>query len=82
MTCKVCQVEFQQPQEHVTDWDDRQKTVQWLSSPKQDPEMPEQHVKKKVKKLMAMLQLEEMNRSTTIVDTYVVCLHTGDNDRS
>lgn len=31
MRCKVCQVEFQQPLEEVADWDDRQRTVQWLS---------------------------------------------------
>uniref|UniRef100_A0A3B4VD89 HYDIN axonemal central pair apparatus protein n=1 Tax=Seriola dumerili TaxID=41447 RepID=A0A3B4VD89_SERDU len=42
MRCKVCQVEFQQPLEQVVDWDDRQRTVQWLSPTKQviktDPE--------------------------------------------
>ncbi|KAM9376113.1 hydrocephalus-inducing protein-like [Pholidichthys leucotaenia] len=32
MGCKLCQVEFQQPIEQVADWDDRQKTVQWLDS--------------------------------------------------
>ncbi|XP_073328914.1 hydrocephalus-inducing protein homolog [Pagrus major] len=46
MRCKVCQVEFQQPLEQVADWDDRQRTVQWLSSPKEDS--PQQHVKNKV----------------------------------
>ncbi|XP_053175951.1 hydrocephalus-inducing protein homolog [Scomber japonicus] len=35
MKCKVCQIEFQQPLEQVADWDDRQRTVQWLSSSKQ-----------------------------------------------
>lgn len=54
MRCKVCQVEFQQPLEQVTDWDDRQKTVQWLSSPKQAAGAPEQHVKNKVKMLTAV----------------------------
>ncbi|XP_074533739.1 hydrocephalus-inducing protein homolog [Halichoeres trimaculatus] len=31
MTCKLCQVAFQQPLDQVADWDDRQKTVQWLT---------------------------------------------------
>ncbi|XP_042266839.1 hydrocephalus-inducing protein homolog isoform X2 [Thunnus maccoyii] len=35
MRCKVCQIEFQQPLEQVADWDDRQRTVQWLSASKQ-----------------------------------------------
>ncbi|XP_026221932.1 hydrocephalus-inducing protein homolog [Anabas testudineus] len=35
MRCKVCQVEFQQPLEEVADWDDRQRTVQWLSDSQQ-----------------------------------------------
>ncbi|XP_059190373.1 hydrocephalus-inducing protein homolog [Centropristis striata] len=33
--CKISQVEFQQPVEQVADWDDRQRTVQWLSSSQQ-----------------------------------------------
>ncbi|XP_041651130.1 hydrocephalus-inducing protein homolog [Cheilinus undulatus] len=35
MTCRLCQVEFQQPLEQVADWDDRQRTVNWLSSTRQ-----------------------------------------------
>ncbi|XP_071313817.1 hydrocephalus-inducing protein homolog isoform X2 [Trachinotus anak] len=49
MKCKVCQVEFQQPLEQVVDWDDRQRTVQWLSASKQAPgTQPQQPVKNKV----------------------------------
>ncbi|XP_027128846.1 hydrocephalus-inducing protein homolog isoform X3 [Larimichthys crocea] len=48
MRCKVSQVEFQQPLEQVTDWDDRKRTVQWLSSSKQGSVTPQQHVKNKV----------------------------------
>ncbi|KAM7413943.1 hypothetical protein PAMA_018980 [Pampus argenteus] len=44
--CKVCQVQFQQPVEQVADWDDRQRTVQWLSASTQDSK--EQPVKNKV----------------------------------
>ncbi|XP_030281249.1 hydrocephalus-inducing protein homolog isoform X1 [Sparus aurata] len=46
MRCMVCQVEFQQPLEQVADWDDRQRTVQWLRSSKEDS--PQQHEKDKV----------------------------------
>ncbi|XP_070763174.1 hydrocephalus-inducing protein homolog [Enoplosus armatus] len=48
MRCKVCQVEFQQPLEQVADWDDRQRTVQWLSSSKQTSGAPQQPMKNKV----------------------------------
>ncbi|XP_022605572.1 hydrocephalus-inducing protein homolog [Seriola dumerili] len=49
MRCKVCQVEFQQPLEQVVDWDDRQRTVQWLSPTKQaSGTQPQQPVKNKV----------------------------------
>ncbi|TMS05303.1 Hydrocephalus-inducing protein-like protein [Larimichthys crocea] len=48
MRCKVSQVEFQQPLEQVIDWDDRKRTVQWLSSSKQGSVTPQQHVKNKV----------------------------------
>ncbi|XP_045894223.1 hydrocephalus-inducing protein homolog [Micropterus dolomieu] len=48
MRCKVCQVEFQQPVEEVADWDDRQRTVQWLSSSKEASGEPQQPVKNKV----------------------------------
>ncbi|GAA6221266.1 hydrocephalus-inducing protein homolog [Lates japonicus] len=49
MRCKVCQVEFQQPLEQVADWDDRQRTVQWLSASKQvSGTQPQQPVKNKV----------------------------------
>ena len=52
MRCKVCQVEFQQPLEQVADWDDRQRTVQWLSTSKQaSGTQPEQSVKNKVNML-------------------------------
>ncbi|XP_023811732.1 hydrocephalus-inducing protein homolog isoform X1 [Oryzias latipes] len=40
--CKVCQVEFQQPIEQVSDWDDRQKTVQWQNASKQASESTQQ----------------------------------------
>ncbi|XP_040894088.1 hydrocephalus-inducing protein homolog [Toxotes jaculatrix] len=47
MRCKLCQVEFQQPLEQVADWDDRQRTVQWLSASKQasgtQPQPPEKN---------------------------------------
>ncbi|XP_031731518.1 hydrocephalus-inducing protein homolog isoform X1 [Anarrhichthys ocellatus] len=46
--CKVSQVEFQQPLEQVADWDDGQRTVQWLSSSKQASGAPQQPVKNKV----------------------------------
>ncbi|KAM7396206.1 hypothetical protein PAMP_019263 [Pampus punctatissimus] len=46
--CKVCQVQFQQPVEQVADWDDRQRTVQWLSASTQDSGA--QPVKNKVMK--------------------------------
>ncbi|KAI3370851.1 hypothetical protein L3Q82_007368 [Scortum barcoo] len=48
MRCKVCQVQFQQPLDQVADWDDRQRTVQWLSSSKQTSEASQQNVKNKV----------------------------------
>ncbi|XP_049928998.1 hydrocephalus-inducing protein homolog isoform X2 [Epinephelus moara] len=48
MTCRVSQVEFQQPLEQVADWDDRQRTVQWLSSSKQSLGAPQQPGKNKV----------------------------------
>lgn len=35
MKCKICEIEFQQPLEQVADWDDRQRTVQWLGASKQ-----------------------------------------------
>ncbi|XP_034444093.1 hydrocephalus-inducing protein homolog [Hippoglossus hippoglossus] len=34
--CKVCQVEFEQPVDQVADWDDRQRTGQWLSGSKEE----------------------------------------------
>ncbi|XP_008288806.1 hydrocephalus-inducing protein homolog [Stegastes partitus] len=46
--CKICQVEFQQPLEQVADWDDRKRTVQWLSSSKQASDAPQQPVQNKV----------------------------------
>nr|XP_029134421.1 hydrocephalus-inducing protein homolog [Labrus bergylta] len=46
MKCKLCQIEFQQPLEQVADWDDRQRTVKWLNSTRQ--ETPQQPVKNKV----------------------------------
>ncbi|KAK5867885.1 hypothetical protein PBY51_012341 [Eleginops maclovinus] len=50
MTCKVSQVEFQQPLEQVADWDDRQRTVQWSSS-RQASASPQQPGKNKVIKI-------------------------------
>ncbi|XP_034061831.1 LOW QUALITY PROTEIN: hydrocephalus-inducing protein homolog [Gymnodraco acuticeps] len=50
MRCKVSQVEFQQPLEQVADWDDRQRTVQWLSSSRPASASPQQTGKNKVKK--------------------------------
>ncbi|XP_068458365.1 hydrocephalus-inducing protein homolog isoform X2 [Clinocottus analis] len=47
ITCKVSQVEFQQPLEQVADWDDRQRTVQWLNAYKQATEAPQQPVENK-----------------------------------
>ncbi|XP_024138466.1 hydrocephalus-inducing protein homolog isoform X3 [Oryzias melastigma] len=38
--CKVCQVEFQQPIEKVSDWDDRQKTVQWQNASESTQQQP------------------------------------------
>ncbi|XP_076588631.1 hydrocephalus-inducing protein homolog [Chaetodon auriga] len=46
MTCKLCEVEFQQPLEQVADWDDQQRMVQRLSSFSQAS--PQQHGKNKV----------------------------------
>ncbi|XP_062413917.1 hydrocephalus-inducing protein-like isoform X2 [Pungitius pungitius] len=48
--CKLSQVNFQQPLEQVADWDDRRRTLQWQSSPKQASGAPQQHKKKKVMK--------------------------------
>ncbi|KAL6104703.1 hydin [Pungitius sinensis] len=48
--CKLSQVNFQQPLEQVADWDDRRRTLQWRSSPKQASGAPQQHKKKKVMK--------------------------------
>lgn len=48
MRCKVSQVEFQLPIDQVPDWDDRQRTVQWLSSSQQTAEGSQQLVKSKV----------------------------------
>ncbi|XP_034542457.1 hydrocephalus-inducing protein homolog isoform X2 [Notolabrus celidotus] len=48
MTCKLCQVEFQQPLDQVADWDDRQRTVQWLSSSRPASETSQLPVKNKV----------------------------------
>ncbi|CAI5655386.1 unnamed protein product [Oreochromis niloticus] len=48
MRCKVCQVEFQQPVEEVADWDDRHKTVHWLSSSEKASDLSKQGVKDKV----------------------------------
>ncbi|XP_035521672.1 hydrocephalus-inducing protein homolog [Morone saxatilis] len=50
MICKVCQVEFQQPLEQVADWDDRQRTVQWLSLSTQASGAPQQPGNNKVVK--------------------------------
>uniref|UniRef100_A0A3Q3MLA1 HYDIN axonemal central pair apparatus protein n=1 Tax=Mastacembelus armatus TaxID=205130 RepID=A0A3Q3MLA1_9TELE len=49
MRCKISQVEFQLPLEQVADWDDRQRTVQWLSSSQQS--LDTQPVKNKVIKI-------------------------------
>lgn len=38
--CKVCQVEFQQPIEKVSDWDDRKKTVQWQNASESTQQQP------------------------------------------
>ncbi|KAM9854716.1 hydrocephalus-inducing protein homolog [Aulostomus maculatus] len=47
--CKVWQVEFQQPLEQVVDWDDQQRTVQWLSASNQaSGPKPQQPGRKKV----------------------------------
>ncbi|XP_039456431.1 hydrocephalus-inducing protein homolog [Oreochromis aureus] len=48
MRCKVCQVEFQQLVEEVADWDDRHKTVHWLSSSEKASDVSKQAVKDKV----------------------------------
>ncbi|XP_047451812.1 hydrocephalus-inducing protein homolog [Mugil cephalus] len=48
MRCKVCQVQFQLPVDQVADWDDRQRTVQWLSSSQQTSESSQQPEKNKV----------------------------------
>lgn len=32
MRCKISRVEFKQPIEEVADWDDRHRTVKWLSA--------------------------------------------------
>uniref|UniRef100_UPI003AADF4DB hydrocephalus-inducing protein homolog n=1 Tax=Centroberyx gerrardi TaxID=166262 RepID=UPI003AADF4DB len=49
MRCKLCQVEFQQPLEQVADWDDRQRTVHWLTASKQAAgAQPQQPMKNKV----------------------------------
>lgn len=32
VTCKISEVEFQQPIEEVADWDDRHRTVTWQSA--------------------------------------------------
>ncbi|XP_032378415.1 hydrocephalus-inducing protein [Etheostoma spectabile] len=41
MRCKVSKVEFLQPLEQVADWDDRERTLQWLSSVKQASVAPQ-----------------------------------------
>lgn len=54
MKCKVCQVEFEKPVEQVADWDDRQRTVQWLSSSKEAVGAQQQPVRNKVSVLTLM----------------------------
>lgn len=82
--CKVCQVQFQQPLEQVADWDDRQRTVQWLSSSKQTSGAPQQHVKNKVNILTVIWKRcwRERYQFTIIVEQTCICLHAGDKDRS
>lgn len=65
--CKICLVEFQQPLEQVIDWDDRQKTVQWLDSPEQTPRTPEQHGKNKVQLLCVIWNIIGKSRSQVLV---------------
>lgn len=55
MRCKVCQVEFQQPVEEVADWDDRHKTVHWLSSSEKASDLSKQGVKDKVHMVPSLL---------------------------
>ncbi|XP_035498051.2 hydrocephalus-inducing protein homolog isoform X1 [Scophthalmus maximus] len=50
MRCEVHKVKFEQPVEQVMDWDDRQRTVQWLTPATQQESgtQPQQPVKNKV----------------------------------
>ena len=52
LRCKVCEVEFEQPVDQVSDWDDRQRTVQGLSGSK------EESVKNQVHMFTGMLKTE------------------------
>lgn len=81
MKCKVVQVEFQQPVEQVADWDDRQRTVQWLTSSTQASRAPEEHVTNKVNMLTLMLK-RVSNQQIQLSKLYTLYLHTGDKDRS
>ncbi|XP_069028847.1 hydrocephalus-inducing protein homolog [Embiotoca jacksoni] len=51
MRCEVCRVEFQQPLDQVSDWDDRQRTVRWLSSPTPAADAAQQPANNKVIKI-------------------------------
>lgn len=66
MKCKVSRVEFQQPLEQVADWDDRQRTVQWLSPSEQASGAPQQPVTNKVH----MLTVKEMLKRELQVHSY------------
>lgn len=70
MKCKVCKVEFQQPLEEVTDWDDRQRTVQWLSG-------SQQAEKNKVQVQEFEERACSYSRATM---NMLVCLYLGDKD--
>lgn len=82
MSCKICQVEFQQPLEQVADWDDRQRTVKWLSSSKEDS--PQQHVKDKVNMLSVMWKKWRRGSCQIKIKARHTCifLHAGDRERS
>lgn len=65
--CKVCQVEFQQPLEQVADWDDQQRTVQWLSASQQALGTQAQHPGKNKVHMLSVMLKEILKREFTII---------------
>uniref|UniRef100_A0A8D3BS88 HYDIN axonemal central pair apparatus protein n=1 Tax=Scophthalmus maximus TaxID=52904 RepID=A0A8D3BS88_SCOMX len=95
MRCEVHKVKFEQPVEQVMDWDDRQRTVQWLTPATQQESgtQPQQPVKNKVTETEPRCSVVEGShwglelRVSTVCDyvkfTYHVCLSvTGESSVS